>query len=173
MLVLTHTDKTSLPLTSLFSKTGKTPFSANRENNVCFTPFRSIHGYSTTVFSENSFSSADELVFTEGSGDSSYHLSWNGWHYDVLQMKKCTIKCQHWNNLVILQMLQLEEGDEVSLRSSYISPGARFTDISLCVTLNYVLDEQPWQLTEIYPTKRIVQTSPACFKFIHLTVSKN
>merc|ERR1719458_509638 len=40
-------------------------------------------------------------------------------------------------------MLQLEEGDEVSLRSSYISPGARFTDISLCVTLNYVLDEQP------------------------------
>ena len=46
-------------------------------------------------------------------------------------------------------MLQLDSGDEVSLQSSYISPSARMTDISFCVSLNYVLDDTPWLCSQI------------------------
>jgi len=48
-------------------------------------------------------------------------------------------------------ILQLDRGDRVSLKTSFISSSARFTDISLCVSLNYLLEDQPSPIDYIPP----------------------
>ena len=49
------------------------------------------------------------------------------------------------------QILQLDRGDRVSLKTSFISSSARFTDISFCVSLNYLLEDRPSPIDYIPP----------------------